>query len=69
MPAMPREHALDVAVEDRRRASPNAKAAIAAAVERPMPGSVASVCGVARKRAAVIGDDRARRGVQVCARR
>ena len=45
--------------------APDANAAIAAAVERPMPGSVASVAASRGKRAAMLRDDRLRRRVQV----
>ena len=45
--------------------APKASAAIAAAVERPMPGSVASVAASRGKVAAVLGDHTLRRGVQM----
>ena len=60
-PAMPRWRASTRFTLPSRIASraPNANAAIAAAVERPMPGSVASVAASRGKCAAVRRDDRA----------
>ncbi len=48
-----------------RRAAPNANAAIAAAVVRPMPGSVASVSTSRGNSPPMLGDDRLRRRMQV----